>query len=146
MTTWREGNLDHYDYERIDLIEKIYHRKKVKTTLYESFGLKDIVIDNVASYAYINVMADVSFEYSSQDNNRLSLYVFAVPQITDNNLVPIYNGLINAKKNLSSSFDVDVILVLEEFKCLSISKKRFLEIFNQSKSNKIHVKFINELV
>jgi hypothetical protein len=91
-------------------------------------------------------MADVSFEYSSQDNNRLSLYVFAVPQITDNNLVPIYNGLITAKKNLSTTFNAAVILVLEEFKCLSISKKRFLEIFNQSESNKIHVKFINELV
>jgi hypothetical protein len=146
MTTWREGNLDHYDYERIDLIEKIYHRKKVKTNLYEYFGLKDIVIDNVATYAYINVMADVSFEYSSQDKNSLPLYVFAVPQITDNNLVPIYNGLITAKKNLSTTFNAAVILVLEEFKCLSISKKRFLEIFNQSESNKIHVKFINELV
>jgi hypothetical protein len=147
MNTWREGNLDHYDYERIDLIEKIYHRKKVKTTLYEYFGLKDIVIDNVASYAYINVISDVSFDYTNIDNGiTLALYVFAVPQITDNNLVPIYNGLINAKKNLSSTFNAAVILVLEEFKCLSISKRRFLEIFNQSESNKIHVKFINELV
>jgi len=147
MNTWREGNLDHYDYERIDLIEKIYHRKKAKTTLYEHFGLKDIIIDNVASYAYINVMADVTFDYTSLENdNSLPLYIFAVPQINDVNLVPIYNGLITAKKNLSIRFDVNVILVLEEFKCLSISKKRFLEIFNQSKSNKIHVKFINELV
>lgn len=147
MTTWREGNLDHYDYERIDLIEKIYHRKKAKTSLYEYFGLKDIEIDNVASYAYINMLADVSFEYTSTDNSSsLPIYVFAVPQINDNNLVPIYNGLIQAKQNLSSAFSADVVLVLEEFKCLSISKKRFLEIFGQSKLKKIHVKFINELV
>lgn len=146
MNTWREGNLDHYDYERIDLIEKIYHRKKVKTNLYEYFGLKDIEIDNVASYTYINMLADVSFEYTSPDKSSLPIYVFAVPQINDVNLVPIYNGLIQAKQNLSSTFSADVVLVLEEFKCLSISKKRFLEIFGQSKLKKIHVKFINELV
>lgn len=146
MTTWREGNLDHYDYERIDLIEKIYHRKKAKTNLYEYFGLKDIVIDNVASYAYINALADVAFDYTSPDKSCMAIYVFAVPQINDVNFVPIYNGLMQAKKNLSSTYDANVILVLEEFKCLSISKKRFLEIFGQSKSKNIHVKFINELV
>jgi hypothetical protein len=146
MMTWRDGNLDHYDYERIDLIEKIYHRKKAKTNLYEYFGVKDIIIDNVASYTYINMLADVSFDYTTSDKSSIMIYVFAVPQITDVNLVPIYNGLIQAKKNLSKTFDANVMLVLEEFKCLSISKKRFLEIFGQSKSNIIHVKFINDIV
>jgi hypothetical protein len=138
MSTWREGNLKHYDYDRIDLIEKIFHRKKVKINLYEHFGLKDIIIDNVVAYTYINILGDVSFEYSG-----LSLSIFAIPQINDNNLVSIYNSLIDAKTNLSYT---NIVLIIDEFKCLSISKKRLLEIFSQSKSNYFHVKFINELV
>jgi hypothetical protein len=138
MLTWREGNLEHYDYDRIDLIEKIFHRKKVKINLYEYFGLKDIIIDNVVAYTYINMLGDVSFEYSG-----LSISIFAIPQINDNNLVSIYNGLINVKTNLSNT---NIVLIIDEFKCLSISKKRFLEIFNQSNSNYFHVKFINELL
>lgn len=146
MSTWREGNLEHYDYDRIDFIEKIYHRKKVKTNLYEYFGIKDVVIDNVVAYTYINILSDVSFDYTSSDGSFMAINVFAIPQINDNNFVSIYNGMIQAKKNLSKTYDANVVLVIDEFKCLSISKKRFLEIFGQSESNKIHVKFINELV
>jgi hypothetical protein len=137
-----EGDLGQYNYSRVDLIERLYHRKKAKISIFEHYGIKDINIDDVEAICYNNTYGDIIFIYKGGITNKTEgcqVSVFAIPEVNDNN----FPGICAELSELTDHKKPNILLVIENFKCLAISKKRLIEIFKQ---HHVDIKFINELI